>query len=244
MRRRPRILALTTTIFLLWPAAQIRAQDVGDSVVPKSEIKLKIKSEIIDTVGPADELVVEQVRDEWLWVKTPAGKNGWVKKDAVTLRQDAPPPAPEDAAPASPDEPETPIDPESDRLYLIGAMGGSHVYTTYAYIGVLADSLSKDVYTNEQVTELLNETVAMSESLLKQLRKVRAGGLSETDAQAIENMIEIYRLLQDEARAAAKFAESRAMEDAEKFDQVRTTVWPRISALLGLEQTADETRAP
>ena len=240
LARIPALLALSTCAL----AAQIRAQDVGDEVIPKSEITLKIKSEVIETVGPSDVLVVEQVRDGWLWVQTAAGKNGWVKSDAVTLRQEAPPAAPEDAAPASPDEPETPVDPEADRLYLIGAMGGSHVYTTYAYIGVLADSLSKDLYTNDQIKELLNETVAMSESLLKQLRKVRAGGLSETDAAAIDNMIEIYKLLQDEARAAAKFAESRATADAEKFDQVRTTVWPRISALLGLEQPSTEAPAP
>jgi hypothetical protein len=243
MYRLPRILAL---VLLSSPllAEKVRAQQVGDEVVPQAEIKLKIKSEVIDTVGPSDILTVEQVRDAWLWVKTPSGKNGWVKSDAVTLRQDAAPAPPEDAAPSSPDEPETPIDPEADRLYLIGAVGGSHVYTTYAYIGVLADSLSKELYTKEQVQELLNETIAMSESLLKQLRKVRAGGLSDTDAEAIDNMIEIYKLLQDEARAAGAFAASRTTEDAEKFDSARTTVWPRISALLGLEKPDGATPAP
>ncbi len=243
MCRMPRILAL---VLLSSPAliGQVRAQQAGDEVLPKAEIRLKIKSEVIDTVGPADVLTVEQVRDQWLWVTTPSGKSGWVKSDAVTLRQDTAPAPPEDAAPASPDVPESPIDPEADRLYLIGAVGGSHVYTTYAYIGVLADSLSKELYTKEQIQELLNETIAMSESLLKQLRKVRAGGLSDTDAAAIDNMIEIYRLLQDEARAAAKFAESRTTEDAEKFDKVRTTVWPRIATLLGLEKPTEESPTP
>jgi hypothetical protein len=243
MHKLPGILAVLLLSSAIGPQSA-QGQEVGDEVVPKSEIKLKIRSEVVETVGPSDVLTVDQVRDAWLWVTAPSGKSGWVKADLVAPRQDAAPAPPPDVAPASPDEPETPVDPEADRLYLIGAVGGSHVYTTYAYIGVLADSLSKELYKTEQVQELLNETVAMSDSLLKQLRKVRAGGLSDVDAQAIDNMIDIYELLKDEARAAAAFARSRSSEDADKFDKVRTTVWPKIAALLGLEQPAAEPATP
>lgn len=238
--------AIPVVLLLFTPAVMdsVRAQDVGDEVVPKSEVKLKIKSEVVETVGPSDVLLVEQVRDAWLWVKSPTGKAGWVKAELVTRREESVPAQPVEAAPASPEVPETAIDPEADRLYLIGAVGGSHVYTTYAYIGVLADSLSKELYTSEQVQELLNETVAMSDSLLKQMRKVRAGGLSDVDAKAIDNMIQIYVLLQDEARAAAAFAQSRSPEDASRFDKIRTDVWPRIATLLGLERPSGESAAP
>jgi hypothetical protein len=116
-------------------------------------------------------------------------------------------------------------------------MGGAHVYTTYAYIGVLADGLSKELYTDQQTKELLGEVVTVSDSLIKNMERVRDGGLSEADTQAINSMIEIYKLLKDEANAAIKFTDTRAVEDAEQFDQIRTTVWPKISALLGLEAT-------
>ncbi len=212
------------------------AQEVGDDVVPKAKVDLKVKDAVVATVEPDDVLTVEMVQGKWLWVVTADGTKGWVKSDAVQPYDDSPPPSPDDAAPGSP---ETPLDPEGDRLYLIGALGGAHVYTTYAYIGVLADGLSKQLYTDEQTKELLAEVVTVSDSLVKNMERVRDGGLSEGDTEAINGMIEIYKLLKDEASAAIRFADSRSVEDAEKFDQIRTTVWPKISALLGLEGAAE-----
>jgi hypothetical protein len=177
-----------------------------------------------------------RVNDKWLWVSSPSGNKGWVKADAVQPYEENAPPSPDDSAPDSPEEP--PLDPVADRLYLIGALGGAHVYTTYAYIGVLADGLSKDLYSAEQTKTLLAEVVSVSDSLIKNLTRVRDGGLSDSDAAAINNMIDIYKLLQDEARAASAFSESRTVEDAEKFEGARTTVWPKISELLGLDAEA------
>ncbi|REJ90793.1 MAG: hypothetical protein DWQ29_06285, partial [Planctomycetota bacterium] len=111
-----------------------------------------------------------------------------------------------------------------------------HVYTTYAYIGVLADGLSKELYPDEQVIELLGEVSAVSESLIKNLEQVKRGELSPSDEAAVDDMIAIYQLLAQEAEAAAKFTKSRAVEDAERFDEIRTTVWPKISTLLGLDE--------
>lgn len=207
-------------------------QEVGDQVVPKAQVDLKVKDEVVATAGTGDILTVEQVQGKWLWVVTADGTKGWVKSDSVQPYDDSAPSSPDSSAPESP---EAPLDPEGDRLYLIGSLGGAHVYTTYAYIGVLADGLSKELYTDQQTKDLLGEIVTVSDSLIKNMERVRDGGLSEADTEAINNMIEIYRLLKDEANAAIKFTDTRAVEDAEAFDQIRTTVWPKISALLGLE---------
>ncbi len=228
------------------------AQQEGDEVVPKSDAQLKVEREIVATVTPDDVLVVEQLQGDWLWVRTASEKRGWIKKDRVAV-YDATPPAPTAIVPNNPPvpdpveptpadtepvQPAKPVDPEADRLYLIGALGGSHVYTTYAYIGVLADGLSKDVYSTAQVKELLGETIAISQSLEQHLRQVAQGDLAQSDQAAIDTMIAIYVLLQDEARAVIKFTDSRANEDAAEFDRLRTTVWPKIAGLLGLEDPA------
>ena len=216
------------------------AQEKGDEVVPKGDVDLKVKDEVVDSVGPDDVLEVEDVQGKWLWVKSPSGTRGWVKRDKVELNEDSAPPSPDDSAPASPDPPDSPeppaIDPDGDRLYLIGALGGAHVYTTYAYIGVLADGLSKELYPDEQVVDLLGEVVSVSESLVENLKQVKRGDLSPSDEAAVDDMIQIYTLLSKEAEAAITFTQSRAVEDAERFDEIRTTVWPKISKLLGLEE--------
>lgn len=252
-----RVVATLTVVLLasFWSSGQTQAQVAGDEVVPSRQTSLKVKSTVVDTVGPGDVLVVEQVQGDWLWVRSPAGKSGWVKVDAVSRLDAVAPGSPDEAQPLPPlaatprgNPPPTeplpaeppPADPDSERLYLIGAMGGSLVYTTYAYIGVLADSLSKDLYTTQQVQELLKETIAMSQSLIKRLERVRAGGLTEEDQEAIDKMIAIHKLLQDQAQAASRFAATRSAQDAETFDTARSTVWPRISQLLGIENAEEQ----
>lgn len=235
-----RIVSRVSLVVVVWcllagPQTAV-AQNVGDRVVAKAAVDLKVKDQVVATVDTDDVLTVEQVSGKWLWVVTPDGTKGWVKMDAVQPYSDSAPAVPENEAPASPEEP---LDPEGDRLYLIGALGGAHVYTTYAYVGVLADGLSKDLYTGDQTKQLLGEVVSVSDSIIKHLRRVRDGGLSDSDTQAVNSMIEIYRLLQEEARAAIAFTDSRTVEDARKFEQARTTVWPKIAELLGLEASAE-----
>jgi hypothetical protein len=231
MRTVCRTLVFAACAFVLHPLS-VSAQEVGDQVVARTTADLKVKDAIVETVDKEDILTVERVQDKWLWVATSSGTKGWVKADLVQPYADSAPDSPDDSAPDSPDEP---LDPVADRLYLIGALGGAHVYTTYAYIGVLADGLSKELYTPEQTKTLLGEIVSVSDSLVKNLTRVRDGGLTESDGAAISNMIDIYKLLQDEARAAIAFSESKTVEDAQKFEEARTTVWPKISELLGLD---------
>lgn len=234
MRTMTRTLLIVVAALVVCGQGRVHAQEVGDQVVPKAQADLKVKDEIVATVETDDVLTVEQVQGKWLWVVTSEGVKGWVKSDLIQPYDDSAPPSPDNAAP---DMPEVPLDPERDRLYLIGMLGGSHVYTTYLYIGVVADSLSKELYTEEQVKELLGEVVISSDTLVKNMIRVRDGGLSPEDTEAINGMIEIYGLLKEQANAAIVFTDSRSPDDAERFEQIRTTVWPKISTLLGLEPT-------
>lgn len=217
---------------LVFGLSPVFSQQPGDQVVPKSSIDLKVKNMVVETVDQEDVLTVERVQDTWIWVSTAAGTKGWIKADAVEPYVESAPASPDDTPPEMPEEP---LNPETDRLFLIGTLGSAHVYMTYAYIGVLADGLSKELYTVEQTKTLLGEVVSVSGNIVRNMARVRDGGLSEADATAINNMIEIYKLLQVEAKAAIAFAESRSVEDAQAFDAARTAVWPQISDLLGLE---------
>lgn len=214
------------------------AQVIGDRVIPRKIANLKVRDVVVDQAGPDEVLTVEQVQDAWLWVRTPIDAFGWVKRADVRLESEAPAPAgmPRHTAAASPGAASGAATlHDGERLFLIGALGGSHVYTTYGYIGVIADGVPKDTYSEEKVRELMAEVIAMNDNLVAQLAKVRATSLMPEDIEALDQMIEIYSLLREQAEALNAFTQSRTQEHANEFERLRTTVWPKISLLLGLE---------
>jgi hypothetical protein len=76
-------LAMTLVISLSSQSGQ--AQEVGDRVVTKSKVTLRVRNSAVETV-PSDTLLrVEATNDKWLWVKSPTGKKGWVQASDVQL---------------------------------------------------------------------------------------------------------------------------------------------------------------
>ena len=93
-----RVIAFTFVISIC--ANHGHAQEIGDRVVAKKELTLRVSKKPIETVGRDTQLKVESKNGTWLWVKSPAGKKGWVRAaDVEILPEDIPPDAPPDAPP-------------------------------------------------------------------------------------------------------------------------------------------------
>jgi len=120
------------------------------------------------------------------------------------------------------------------QLRAIGSHGASYIYTTYGYIGVLADAYVKDVYDAEKVEQLMSEVIGIIDANKQNLEAVKAEGLSGDDAESVEEMIQIYALLQSQSEALIKFSKSRDPEAAKTFESTRKAVWPKIAKLLGI----------
>jgi hypothetical protein len=131
---------------------------------------------------------------------------------------------------------------EDDRLVAIGALAGAHVYTTYGYIGTIADAFAHDVYDAQKVQDLTKEIVGLAEVNVKQLRKIREGNLVDEDKKVIDEVIAVYDLLQREANALSAYSKSKSKEDLDAFEQSRTTVWPKIKAALGIPDPQTDER--
>jgi hypothetical protein len=229
------------------------AQSVGDYVTPVEPIDLKIKDRVIATVKPKDVLKVEKVQEDWIWVATTSNDRGWLMKGDVK-----PTKAPKAAAPDSPDAPVSPLPgqsvspspsaspsadpPVDDRLYLIGAMGATQVYLSYAYIGAIGDGFVNKSYDSAKVKELMGEVSGMSQHLVTQLKKVNEGELTAEDREAITQMIDINTLLKKEADALASYSEKPSPLNAETFENVRIEVWPKIAKLLGIKTEGEEAK--
>lgn len=124
--------------------------------------------------------------------------------------------------------------PAEESLQIVGVLTASHMYTTFGYIGVTADALSKKVYPAERVRELMTEVSAMCDNVIAQMGRLDRKKLSEDDGKAIDEMISIYRQLKVQAEALKTYAGQRTDKNAAEFDTARKTVWPRIEKLLGL----------
>jgi hypothetical protein len=133
---------------------------------------------------------------------------------------------------------------EDPRLLAIGALGASHVYTMYGYIGVMADGYvgvtvngeNHRIYPAERIAELTPEIALMCDNCKTRLEALREVGLIEEDLTVVNQMIEIYGLLSRQAQALERFVESNSPQDADEFERIRTTVWPEIAGLLGIEE--------
>ncbi|MFN0018691.1 MAG: hypothetical protein ACKVP0_10560 [Pirellulaceae bacterium] len=125
-----------------------------------------------------------------------------------------------------------------DRLVCIGALAGAHIYTTYGYVGTVADAYAHDIYKAEKVQDLMKEVIGLADVSMKQLKAVRNGNLVEADKKVIDDVSEVYGLLQKEAKALSDYCKSKNKDDLAKFEEARTAAWPKIKTVLGIKDDA------
>ncbi len=127
-------------------------------------------------------------------------------------------------------------DPQDDpRLICIGALAGANVYITYGYIGTIADLYAMSGYDAEKTRGFLDEVRGLTAMASEQLKSIRQMNIIDTDRQAIDELMAINNLLIKEIDALAAYTKSDDKADAEEFEKIRTEVYPKIKALLGIE---------
>lgn len=133
------------------------------------------------------------------------------------------------------EEPKKEEPKNDDRLVCIGALASAHISTTYGYVGGVADAFAHDVYKAEKVQDLMKEVVRLADVSVKQLKTVRNGNLMDADKKVLDDVVEVYGLLQEEARALSDYTKSKDKDDLQKFENARTAAWPKIKGVLGIK---------
>ena len=239
-------MARKAVIILLLGAAllctnSVSAQDIGkgDRVYTTEQADLKIEDEVITTAQPDAALSVHEVSDKWLWVETANGERGWINRQYVTVEAPAPTP-PVDPLPTvtttpTPtgtqvpmplplDTPEPDVassDVEDKLLLAVGALSGQNVYVTYAYIGTVADGFANQVYTADQVRELMSEVMGLCSVAGDYMQALADSKISTDDKATIEQMVGIFGLLRQEADALSSFARSESQKDLDAYEAAR-----------------------
>jgi hypothetical protein len=124
-----------------------------------------------------------------------------------------------------------------EKLFLetIGGFCGNYIYTTYAYIGAVADLYAKDMYPASEVKVMMDQNVQMIDKLSVQLELVRDANISDNDRKFIINLIDILSLLKSEAEGLSAFTASKSPDDLDRYDQARKKVYPKMKKLLGMK---------
>jgi cob(I)alamin adenosyltransferase len=125
----------------------------------------------------------------------------------------------------------------------LGAVGGLSVITansTFLLIGVTADAFAKDAYKPDQVRGIMKPIIKQLDAVSNLLRKVQEEGLSEQDDDYIDQIVELYRLLQDEARALDKFVIKKGESEAKAFEKARKAALKALGKLTGEDKDDEE----
>jgi hypothetical protein len=126
-------------------------------------------------------------------------------------------------------------DLEENLLLAVGALSGQNVYVTYAYIGTVADGYANDVYSAEQVQELMKEIVGLCSTAGGYVRTLASANISEEDRASVQQMVGILDLLRQEAEALSAFVVSKKQADLTAYETARAEAWPRIQSALGIQ---------
>ena len=122
------------------------------------------------------------------------------------------------------------------QLQAIGALGVGHIQSTLGLIGVIADSVSKDLYNQKQIEDLMKGTINGLDIPKKILRRLQDTNVSGDDAEYLDRMISVLNALQREARALTVYAKSRKPEDAAKYERERRLVLRKLGELTHQEE--------
>lgn len=130
------------------------------------------------------------------------------------------------------------------QLQTIGALGIGHIQSTLGLIGVIADSLAKEIYSLKQVEDLMNGTVNGLETPKRMLRRLQESNISGDDSEFLDRMIGVLNALQREAKALVVFSKTRKTEDAQQFEKARRLALKKLAELTHQEELIQPDMAP
>jgi len=127
----------------------------------------------------------------------------------------------------------------ADDTVLLSSLGyttGQSVLLTHMAVGTLADAYGGKVYKSEQATTIVNTYVNVTKGMKDQLKKlVDADTLSKSDAQFVENTVEVLDLVLREANDLKDYISSGKQGDAQSYDSSRKKAWKEIKTLLSIK---------
>lgn len=119
------------------------------------------------------------------------------------------------------------------QLEAIGGLSMVTARNTFLLIGVTADAFAKQAYKGDQVEAIMKSVIRQLDTVSNQLRKLQDAELSEANDQYVDQIVSVYRLLQDQARALDKFVAKPGEGTANAFEKARKAALTALDKLAG-----------
>lgn len=127
-------------------------------------------------------------------------------------------------------------DAAAAQLEAIGGLSAVNAQHTFLLIGVLSDAYVKQVYEAKQIRTMAASIVQQLGTVSDMLEKVQDGELSDEDDEYVDKIVEIYGLLQDQAKALSRYTENPGEAEGQAFEKSRKASLAAIEKVLGTEE--------
>jgi hypothetical protein len=119
-------------------------------------------------------------------------------------------------------------------LETLGGLSAAHLYQSYLNIGMLADAVEKETYTQSQAEEMLATVVGLMATVDKQLDRLAKNDLSAEDKQDVERIRSLSALLRVQVVALRAYWSTGSAQQAARYHDAREKAWQGLSEVLGL----------
>jgi hypothetical protein len=120
-------------------------------------------------------------------------------------------------------------------LETLGSLSAAHMYQTYLNIGLIADAVESETYSQQQANAMLSTVVGLMDSVDKQLDRLARVDLGAEDKQDVERIRSLALLLRYQVAALRAYWLSSEPEQAARYHQAREKSWTALSEALGLQ---------
>jgi hypothetical protein len=121
-------------------------------------------------------------------------------------------------------------------LQAVGALSSANLYLTYISIGAVADSHSRELYSDEFASSLLTNITEITRNSISSLTQVLATeDLDEADTNYMKKAIDTLEILTEQAKSYKTYMEKDSPQYAEIYNSYKQIAWQQVAELLGLE---------
>jgi hypothetical protein len=127
---------------------------------------------------------------------------------------------------------------EEKLLSTVGGFSAGLVYNTYGLIGSVADGYSKDAYSPETVSDLMNAQKKMADNLVKMIQGlINENSLKENrDKNYMLALMEVIQGLKKQAELLIDYSTTNSGQKQRAYEEQRKKSWSAISKLMGIEE--------
>jgi hypothetical protein len=119
--------------------------------------------------------------------------------------------------------------PAQDVLETLGSLSSAHLYQSYLNIGLLADAVEHQSYSQAQANEMLDTVVGLMNSVDDQLARLARADLPEGDREDVEHIRDLSGFLRVQIAALRAYWLTHDAQHAARYQEARQKTWAALS---------------